>query len=106
MHSDSDLLTLGVEKEYLLCDPDTGLVRPGWKLLCELVDHVRPALESYGDLPMVTALLERLATRGSGAADQQRVFAERGDLAEVMAFLAADVCRDDSQPRPAATIER
>jgi carboxylate-amine ligase len=58
-----------------------------------------------GDMPMVTALLDRLATRGSGAARQRRVFAERGDLAEVMAFLAAEVCRDDRQPRPAATIE-
>jgi carboxylate-amine ligase len=86
-------------------DVTTGMVRPGWKLLCELVDHVRPALDSHGDMPMVTALLDRLATRGSGAARQRRIFAERGDLAEVMAFLAAEVCRDDRQPRPAATIE-
>ncbi|MBT2482347.1 glutamate--cysteine ligase [Streptomyces sp. ISL-94] len=56
-------------------DALTGRAKPVADLADDLVGFVRPALEEFGDLGEVTALFQRLATRGDGAA-RQRAWAE------------------------------
>ncbi|MFF8268687.1 glutamate--cysteine ligase [Streptomyces sp. NPDC016562] len=52
-------------------DALTGRVRPVADIADDLVGVVRPALEEFGDLEEVTALFQRLATRGDGALRQR-----------------------------------
>ncbi|MEU3370563.1 glutamate--cysteine ligase [Streptomyces sp. NPDC006660] len=58
-------------------DALTGRVRPVAQLAEEMVRHVRPVLERYGDLDEVTAFLRRLAEQGDGAR-RQRAWAGNG----------------------------
>ncbi|UQW99429.1 YbdK family carboxylate-amine ligase [Streptomyces sp. RerS4] len=53
-------------------DALTGQVLPAAVRGARLLDHIRPALEEHGDIETVTALLRRLAGRGTGA-HRQRV---------------------------------
>ncbi|MEH0819474.1 MULTISPECIES: carboxylate-amine ligase [unclassified Micromonospora] len=76
----------GLEGEGV--DLTNGELRPAWALLDALVDRVRPALESHGDLAEVTDLLAGLRRHGSGAARQRAVFARTGRLADVVADVA------------------
>lgn len=62
-------------------DALTGRARPVRDLADDLVGFVRPALEEFGDLGVVTALFERLATRGDGAARQRTWAEDAGDPA-------------------------
>jgi carboxylate-amine ligase len=59
---------------------------PAARLLAELLDRVRPALEEYGDLDSVRAALALIGRRGSGA-DRQRAAAASG-LPAVVDMLA------------------
>ncbi|MBM0260144.1 carboxylate--amine ligase, partial [Micromonospora sp. 4G55] len=59
-----------------------------WELLDALVERVRPALESHGDLAEVTGLLGGLRRHGSGAARQRAVFERTGRLEDVVADVA------------------
>ncbi|MET9567590.1 YbdK family carboxylate-amine ligase [Streptomyces virginiae] len=52
-------------------DALTGRVRPVADIADDLVGLVRPVLEEFGDLDEVTALFQRLATRGDGALRQR-----------------------------------
>ncbi|MEU5088944.1 YbdK family carboxylate-amine ligase [Streptomyces sp. NPDC021356] len=52
-------------------DALSGRVRPVAQLADEMVRHVRPVLERYGDLQEVTAFLRRLTTYGDGARRQR-----------------------------------
>jgi carboxylate-amine ligase len=61
-----------------LVDPGTGKPVPARVLLDMLVDHVRPALESTGDLDLVADGLERVFRRGTGAQRQQEAFTDGG----------------------------
>lgn len=45
---------------------------PATRLLAELVDRVRPALEETGDLAEVRALVEWVTRQGTGAVRQRR----------------------------------
>lgn len=69
-------------------DLDFGGTRPAWSLLHRLVDKVRPELERHGDLALVTTLLDRLRSHGTGAARQRAVYARTGDLLAVVDDLA------------------
>ncbi|HEX8632010.1 MAG TPA: glutamate--cysteine ligase [Catenuloplanes sp.] len=69
-------------------DLGTRQLRPAWHLLRRLFDHVRPELERHGDLEIATVLLGRLRARGTGAARQRAVHAQRGDLRAVVDYLA------------------
>ena len=75
--------------EGLNIDMATRETRPAWRLLRQLFDCVRPQLERHGDLEMVTILLRRLRSRGTGAARQRAVLARTGSVSEVVDWLAA-----------------
>ncbi|REK86927.1 YbdK family carboxylate-amine ligase [Streptomyces inhibens] len=52
-------------------DALTGRILPCSVQAARLVEHVRPALEEYGDLDLAVGFLRRLAERGSGAQRQR-----------------------------------
>jgi carboxylate-amine ligase len=67
-------------------DPRTGQLVPVTEMARRLLEDVRPALDEFGDLPRVTAVLRRLAVRG-GAGRQRAAFARRGSLRDVVDHL-------------------
>lgn len=73
-----------------LVDPRTGTPVPAAYAVDALVDHVRPALEQYGDLDTVTDLLTALRARGTGAERQRETYRRAGRLQEVVR-LAVEV---------------
>ena len=62
-----------------LVHPGTGRPAPAADVLAALVDHVRAALADAGDEARVTAGVEDLIARGTGADLQRAVLAETGD---------------------------
>jgi carboxylate-amine ligase len=69
-------------------DMATREPRPAGRLLRQLFDYVRPELERHGDLDQATLLMDRLRTRGTGAARQRAILAQRGSVADVVDWLA------------------
>ncbi|WP_234997471.1 glutamate--cysteine ligase [Pseudonocardia thermophila] len=67
-----------------LLDPRTGRPAPARDVLTALIGHVRDALADTGDLGTVTALLDALLRRGTGAARQRAVSRRAGDLRAVV----------------------
>lgn len=76
-------------------DMATREPRPAWRLLRQLFDYVRPELLRHGDLDVATVLLERLRARGTGAARQRAILAQRGSVADVVDWLARATRGDD-----------
>lgn len=68
-----------------LVDPATRTLVPARAALDSLVAHVRPALEVAGDLDLVTASLEAVLARGTGAARQRAALEREGSLEAVVA---------------------
>jgi glutamate---cysteine ligase / carboxylate-amine ligase len=58
-----------------------------------LIDHIRPALEDYGDLDVVLAYRHRLEVTGSGAERQRASASRHGNLAGVVDDLISDTAR-------------
>jgi glutamate---cysteine ligase / carboxylate-amine ligase len=54
-----------------------------------MVEHIRPALDEYGDTRLVRAYLGRMAARGGGAERQRASAARHGDLTAVVDDLIA-----------------
>jgi glutamate---cysteine ligase / carboxylate-amine ligase len=75
--------------EGLNIDMATREPRPAWKLMRQLFDYVRPELDRHGDLEMATVLLGRLRAKGTGAARQRVIMSKRGEVADVVDWLAA-----------------
>jgi carboxylate-amine ligase len=61
---------------------------PAAQVLADLVEHVRPALESSGDLELVQRGVADLLARGGGASLQRNAFAHRGSFTDVVAAAA------------------
>ncbi|MFE3765428.1 glutamate--cysteine ligase [Streptomyces sp. NPDC059104] len=78
----------GLEGETL--DPRTGRETPARALVEGLVEHLAPLLAATGDLAHVTAAVERLRLRGSGAARQRAAFERRGRPEDVVRLLAEE----------------
>jgi carboxylate-amine ligase len=74
--------------EGVAVDLATREPRPAWRLMRQLFDHVRPELERHGDLETATVLMGRLRSRGTGAARQRAILAQRGSVADVVDWLA------------------
>jgi glutamate---cysteine ligase / carboxylate-amine ligase len=70
-------------------DMATRQARPAWKLMRHLFDYVRPELDRHGDLETVTVLMGRMRSHGTGAARQRSLLAQRGNVADVVDWLAA-----------------
>lgn len=68
---------------------------PAWDLAGLLVEHVRSALVRVGDVDTVTRGLARLRLMGCGAQRQRAAHRRRGDLSEVVSFLADATTADD-----------
>jgi carboxylate-amine ligase len=75
--------------EGLNIDMNTRAATPAWQLMRQLFDRVRPQLQRHGDLDLATVLMGRLRSRGTGAARQRAVLAERGSVSDVVDWLAA-----------------
>ncbi len=69
-------------------DMATREPRLAWRLMRQLFDYVRPELDRHGDLDRATVLLGRLRARGTGAARQRAILAQRGSVPEVVDWLA------------------
>jgi carboxylate-amine ligase len=69
-------------------DMATREPRPAWRLMRQLFDYVRPELDRHGDLDRATVLMGRLRARGTGAARQRAILAQRGSVPEVVDWLA------------------
>jgi carboxylate-amine ligase len=72
-----------------LVDVTRGTAVPALDMVQRLVDHVRPALRSNGDLAGVEASLARLVDRGTGADLQRASHRRRGRLADVVTDAVA-----------------
>ena len=75
--------------EGLNIDMATRESRPAWRLMRQLFDCVRPELERHGDIEMATVLMGRLRAHGTGAARQRAVLGRRGNVTDVVDWLAA-----------------
>lgn len=69
-------------------DPLSGRRRPMWALVDHLFERAAPGLAQAGDLVAVPRLLDRLWRDGSGAARQRAAYARRGQLGDVVRYLA------------------
>ncbi|WP_329129753.1 hypothetical protein OG552_04415 [Streptomyces sp. NBC_01476] len=112
------MITLGVEEEYFLLDPDTGLPAPGrggrasaaarygltgtlidtegvsrpaHDVVSDLVDHLTPAFDAAGDTRQVLALTHRLPAEGGPAQRQLRAFARDGVKGVIELITAQNV---------------
>jgi glutamate---cysteine ligase / carboxylate-amine ligase len=68
-------------------DMATREPRPAWRLLRQLFDYVTPELQRHGDLDQASVLMDRLRARGTGAARQRAILAQRGSVADVVDWL-------------------
>jgi carboxylate-amine ligase len=78
----------GLDAELL--DPTTGDLVPAGVAIERLLDHVRPALEAFGDWEEVSQVAARTLQQGNGAARQRGVCARGGQLTDVVDLLAAE----------------
>jgi carboxylate-amine ligase len=74
--------------EGMAVDLETRQIRPAWTQMRQLFDRVRPELARHGDLEMATILMGRLRSKGTGAARQRSVMADKGSMADVVTWLA------------------
>jgi carboxylate-amine ligase len=74
--------------EGLNLDLATRQPRPAWNLFRQVFDYVHPELDRHGDLAMVSDLIGRLRAKGTGAARQRALLAQRGSVSDVVDWLA------------------
>lgn len=67
-----------------LVHPETGELASAPDVIAALVRAVEPALVTAGDLDLVNAGVERIATAGTGARRQRQAFETAGDLGGVV----------------------
>ncbi|QUH03551.1 glutamate--cysteine ligase [Saccharopolyspora erythraea] len=85
-------------------DVGTGRLVPSWRLVDDLVEHVRPVLERYGDLDAVHALLGKLRRNGSAAHRQREVFRRHRDIGEVVEHVLVETVPDENATLPGRSI--
>ena len=78
----------GIEGELI----DLGACRsvPARELVDTVTARMRPALEELGGWDEVSALVDDVFGRGTGAARQRQAFARAGRLEDVVDFLLAE----------------
>ncbi|KWX67547.1 glutamate--cysteine ligase [Mycobacterium sp. NAZ190054] len=75
-------------------DLENHTAAPMPALLAGLVEEIRPALEATGDLPLVTAGLDRVVDVGNGAVRQRRAWRRAHDVGDVLAEAAVATLED------------
>ncbi|GAB3056988.1 glutamate--cysteine ligase [Intrasporangium mesophilum] len=68
-----------------LIDWRSGLPRPCWSVVAQLLDYIGPCLEASGDLAEVEAGFARLREDGNGAIRQRAMLDRTGQLIDVVA---------------------
>jgi carboxylate-amine ligase len=68
-----------------LVDLELARAVPAWTLVDKLLEHVWPALQRYGDEEITMSALGTIRERGTGASQQRIAFAQREELADVVA---------------------
>jgi carboxylate-amine ligase len=76
-----------------LVDVVAGTHVPAPRLVHRLLDHVRAALQQYGDEDAVEQALRRILAGGTGAQTQRAAHRRRGRLADVAMDAVARTCR-------------
>lgn len=76
-----------------LIDVHNGEVVEAHVLIERLLEHLRTALESAGDWDEISESVLRVLARGNGAMRQREAFERRGDLNDVVDFLAKETRR-------------
>ena len=74
--------------EGALLDPATMRPAPAADVVGRLVEEIRPALGSFGDLDLVETGVARLLADGTGSTRQRRTFERTGQLVDVVAEAA------------------
>jgi len=87
-----------------LVDVSTGTARPAGEQVEALVSFVTPALERTGDAALVSASLDRLERRGTGADLQRRTLTGTGSFAEVALDAVARSATHKGTNAPAETL--
>ncbi len=73
-----------------LVDPVRGELRPAVAVVDDLLVLVRPALEAAGEWDVVSAAVETVVRRGTGAQRQREAFAKRGSMRDVVALAVEE----------------
>jgi glutamate---cysteine ligase / carboxylate-amine ligase len=68
-------------------DAVTAGLRPAWEMVDELISFVAPVLSELGDAEAIHRLRLEIEMEGAGSARQRAVYAEHGDLREVVGYL-------------------
>ncbi|MDQ1661202.1 MAG: glutamate---cysteine ligase / carboxylate-amine ligase [Blastococcus sp.] len=78
--------------------------RPAAEVVRGLVQRLRPQLEELGDWDAVTELTETALARGNSADRQRAVYAERGELDDVMRLVVDETHGPAGGPMGAGTV--
>jgi carboxylate-amine ligase len=73
-----------------LISPAAATAQPARDVLVELLAFARDGLDHHGDTEQVTTAVKRVLARGNGASRQRAMFAERGELRDVVAGILRD----------------
>jgi glutamate---cysteine ligase / carboxylate-amine ligase len=84
----------GVEKDLL--DPVSCRPRPAHDVVDDLVAHVAPVLDEYGDLGRAEQGTRRILAHGTGARHQRELLARTGDLDALVDDLVRRTAGDES----------
>lgn len=76
-----------------LIDVHAGQAVPAKDLVHQLLAYLRPALEENGEWDEISHLVNEVLERGNGAARQRAAFEKKGDLTDVVQYIAAETAR-------------
>ena len=76
-----------------LIDVGEGRSAPAREVVGKLLEHVRPALEEFGEWEEVAALVAEVSARGTGAARQRAAYARRGSFEGVVDYAADETAK-------------
>ncbi len=81
----------GVSNELLDVISERSL--PAWEMLSKLLEFVGPVLESRGEWNEVSALMDQVRSRGTGASRQLKVYERTGRLEAVVDLVVAETAQ-------------
>ncbi|QGJ71180.1 Carboxylate-amine ligase [Planctomycetales bacterium 10988] len=82
----------GIEGE--LIDLEGEGRKPAYQLIERALEYARPVLEAFGDWEEISQLVGKTLVEGNGAIRQRKVFQKRGEMLDVVDFLAEETARE------------